>query len=452
MAEIRSRNMDFFSILNRSEDQELFFKVYNMRKQGFREVKIVPTKAWPNADSLLGVMIRYENIDKAYDATMKIMNVAANSPAAMSGIIPSEDYLLGITQYIYANLSELSNFIENLQTNSVTKSIEMALFNEKTQNVRFTIVLPNRNWGGRGLIGCEFGTGLLHRVPRENIQRVALHELQASTSNLTEPIQPQQPAQQTKKTEPPPLPPRAPIIEHNHENQQQNPEGSNHHDETSEQNALVRTIQEKKDLKKHPEQHPHHQHHTHYANPFQKPEEKNGENHANGAPQAQQPPVTAPETQAQQAGKMPSDAENKPEDNERKGSNHKLPPHLPFLPSARPPFKPHSLPSHPNPPPVVHVTQPQSVKEVDETRQANQGNVLPDQSAHQPVFSGHTQHLANKILEAHFPDLPGDDARVITPRQETIKQYTFFSSKLETHYVVRSTELFDLKVDIFNFK
>lgn len=34
------------------------------------------------------------------------------------------------------------------------------------------VLIPNRHWGGEGLLGCVFGFGLLHRIPPQPIDQV----------------------------------------------------------------------------------------------------------------------------------------------------------------------------------------------------------------------------------------------------------------------------------------
>eukprot|EP01017_Pseudomicrothorax_dubius_P026035 TRINITY_DN2873_c0_g1_i4.p1 TRINITY_DN2873_c0_g1~~TRINITY_DN2873_c0_g1_i4.p1 ORF type:complete len:394 (-),score=105.09 TRINITY_DN2873_c0_g1_i4:32-1213(-) len=164
-SEIVAKKLDFFAVLSRSEDKEIMLKVYNIRSRLIRELKVTPNKGWPSADSLLGTMIRLENLEVAYEATMRVLNVQPGSPAAQAGLVADEDYLLGIMQSIYSNLNELIGFIEYLQKNAANKSIELCLFNIRTKAFRFAIVHPAKGWGGKGLLGCEFGTGLLHRLP-----------------------------------------------------------------------------------------------------------------------------------------------------------------------------------------------------------------------------------------------------------------------------------------------
>lgn len=58
----------------------------------------------------------------------------------------------------------------------------MGVFNTSTNQVKLINILPHHNWGGTGLIGCEFGTGLLHRLP--------LHLVHEKEPEILEPIVP----------------------------------------------------------------------------------------------------------------------------------------------------------------------------------------------------------------------------------------------------------------------
>ena len=53
-------------------------------------------KSWPGADSLLGVLFRYENYINAFDKIMKVTNIEKDSPAAVAGLKDHEDFVLGV--------------------------------------------------------------------------------------------------------------------------------------------------------------------------------------------------------------------------------------------------------------------------------------------------------------------------------------------------------------------
>lgn len=157
---------DFFKIVQNCEDQQATMKVYNMLYRKTRVITIVPSKKWENSDSLLGALVRYEEYATAHERVLRISEVYPNSPAAISGIQPRVDYILGTPQYLYTDLNELANFIEMTQEKETIKSLELYLFSSQTNSVRSTLILPNRNWGGQGLLGCEFGLGILNFLPQ----------------------------------------------------------------------------------------------------------------------------------------------------------------------------------------------------------------------------------------------------------------------------------------------
>jgi len=131
-----------------------------------RVIKIFPSRKWENSDSLLGALVRYEEYATAHERVLRISEVYPNSPAALSGMQPRVDYILGTPQYLYTDLNELANFIEMTQEKETVKSLEIYLFSSQTNSVRSTLILPNRNWGGKGLLGCEFGLGILNYLPQ----------------------------------------------------------------------------------------------------------------------------------------------------------------------------------------------------------------------------------------------------------------------------------------------
>ena len=96
-----------------------------------RVVKVTPSKSWLRADSLLGVLIRKENYEEAGDRVLRIMKVMKESPAEKAGLIPQEDYLLGIVGFSYNDLNDLCSFLDLLEECKV-KTIEMCIYNKKT--------------------------------------------------------------------------------------------------------------------------------------------------------------------------------------------------------------------------------------------------------------------------------------------------------------------------------
>lgn len=110
-------------------------------------------------------MIRKEEYENAHERALRIMKVMPGSPAEKSGIIPEEDYLLGIINFAYKDINDLCGFLDLLSECDV-KTLEMCLYNRSTEKIRYVYLLPNKNWGGGGYLGCEFGIGYLNQLPQ----------------------------------------------------------------------------------------------------------------------------------------------------------------------------------------------------------------------------------------------------------------------------------------------
>jgi len=130
-----------------------------------RVLTITPSKKWKDADSLLGALVRYEEYATAHERVLRIAKVHPNSPTLLAGLQPESDYILGTPQYLYTDLNELAKFIEMTQEKETIKSLEISIYSSQTNTVRSTLLMPNKNWGGQGYLGCEFALGILNQLP-----------------------------------------------------------------------------------------------------------------------------------------------------------------------------------------------------------------------------------------------------------------------------------------------
>lgn len=133
--------------------------VYNTRANMTREVTVMPRK-WAG-NGLLGATVRYDAVDVAENHGIRVLEVFPNSPAAHAGLVPFQDFLLGTPQRVFHDIDEL---VEVVQAN-INERMNVYVYNADSESVRETILMPNNAWGGDGCIGCDIGTGLLHRIP-----------------------------------------------------------------------------------------------------------------------------------------------------------------------------------------------------------------------------------------------------------------------------------------------
>lgn len=175
-------------ILKASVDQKIKMVVFNTRSKSVREVDIIPTTGW-GGNGLLGVSIKHSSFDRADERVWHVVEVDPGSPAHQAGFQANEDYVIGSDSILQEN-DDLYNLIEAHEG----KALKLFVYNLKTDNCREVICHPNSRWGGRGYLGCEFGHGLLHRIPHAQNQNGLPPTTVGSRTNST--IGPTQTAQQ----------------------------------------------------------------------------------------------------------------------------------------------------------------------------------------------------------------------------------------------------------------
>jgi len=153
-------DIDFPALLERFKGKPLQLLVWNIKCQEKRLVDIVPSDDWEGA-GLLGVTIRLDNYGGAEDRLIRILSVEHNSPAAIAGLVETQDYLLGTTTHSFDSTKVLAAVLEA----HVDRVVELYVFNTSTDKVRVVALMPTWSWGGNGLLGAEVGTGYLHRIP-----------------------------------------------------------------------------------------------------------------------------------------------------------------------------------------------------------------------------------------------------------------------------------------------
>ena len=133
--------------------------VYNTRTKSTREVEIVPSTSW-GGNGLLGVSIKHTSFDQADERVWHVIEVEPGSPAQQAGFIANEDYVIGSDSILQEN-----DDLFNLVAAHEGKALKLFVYNAVSDNCREVICHPNSKWGGKGFLGCEFGHGLLHRIP-----------------------------------------------------------------------------------------------------------------------------------------------------------------------------------------------------------------------------------------------------------------------------------------------
>jgi len=154
-------DVDFPALLKGSINQEIELLVYNIKSQTQRLITLTPSTSWGGA-GLLGVTIRTDDYSTAEENLLRILSVSPRSPAALAGLTPLSDFLLGTAQESFENEGMLANILETFED----EVLEVYVYNTESDVVRVVTIVPTIKWGGGGLLGAEVGRGYLHRLPK----------------------------------------------------------------------------------------------------------------------------------------------------------------------------------------------------------------------------------------------------------------------------------------------
>lgn len=133
--------------------------VYSSKTLELREATVTPSNLW-GGQGLLGVSIRFCSFEGANENVWHVLEVEPNSPAALAGLRPHTDYIIG-ADTVMNESEDLFSLIESHEG----KGLKLYVYNTDTDNCREVVITPNSAWGGEGSLGCGIGYGYLHRIP-----------------------------------------------------------------------------------------------------------------------------------------------------------------------------------------------------------------------------------------------------------------------------------------------
>ncbi|XP_065269307.1 Golgi reassembly-stacking protein 2 isoform X3 [Emys orbicularis] len=146
-------------LLKANVEKPVKMQVYSSKTLELRETSVTPSNMW-GGQGLLGVSIRFCSFDGANENVWHVLEVESNSPAALAGLRPHSDYVIG-ADTVMNESEDLFSLIETHEG----KPLKLYVYNTDTDNCREVIITPNSAWGGEGSLGCGIGYGYLHRIP-----------------------------------------------------------------------------------------------------------------------------------------------------------------------------------------------------------------------------------------------------------------------------------------------
>ncbi|KAM6918450.1 Golgi reassembly-stacking protein 2-like [Xenentodon cancila] len=146
-------------LLKASVEKPIKMLVYSSKTLDLRECTVTPSNLW-GGQGLLGVSIRFCSFEGANENVWHVLEVEPNSPAALAGLRPHTDYIIG-ADTVMNESEDLFSLIESHEG----KGLKLYVYNTDTDNCREVVITPNSAWGGGGSLGCGIGYGYLHRIP-----------------------------------------------------------------------------------------------------------------------------------------------------------------------------------------------------------------------------------------------------------------------------------------------
>ncbi|KAK6586375.1 hypothetical protein PZA11_001432 [Diplocarpon coronariae] len=114
----------------------------------------------PAENPSLGLTLQWTSISTVSNI-WHILDVPANSPADLAGLLPYSDYILGTPEGVLHGESGLGELVED----HIGRPLRLYVYNNEYDVTREITINPSRDWGGDGALGCVLGYGALHRLP-----------------------------------------------------------------------------------------------------------------------------------------------------------------------------------------------------------------------------------------------------------------------------------------------
>ncbi|NWI12603.1 GORS1 protein, partial [Crypturellus soui] len=150
-------------LLKANVEKPVKLEVYNIKTMKIREVEVIPSNMW-GGQGLLGASVRFCSFQGANEHVWHVLDVEPASPAALAGLQPYTDYVVGSDQI----LQESEDFFSLIESHE-GKPLKLMVYNTEADAIREVVVTPNGAWGGEGSLGCGIGYGYLHRIPTQSV-------------------------------------------------------------------------------------------------------------------------------------------------------------------------------------------------------------------------------------------------------------------------------------------
>ncbi|XP_057178717.1 Golgi reassembly-stacking protein 1b [Triplophysa rosa] len=182
-ARLNKDNSMLKDLLKANIEKPVKMEVYSSKVLKIRELEVIPSNMW-GGQGLLGASVRFCTFHGASHNVWHVLDVELNSPAALAGLKPYSDYIVGADQVLQAS----EDFFTLIEA-SEGKALKLLVYNTERDDCREVHITPNGAWGGEGSLGCGIGFGYLHRIPTRSLassQQQQQHDTYPASETLEE--------------------------------------------------------------------------------------------------------------------------------------------------------------------------------------------------------------------------------------------------------------------------
>lgn len=156
---LNEENEQLKEVLRANMEKMVKMEVYSTKTLRVRELEVMPSNMW-GGQGLLGASVRFCSYQGANENVWHVLDVEVSSPAALAGLQPHTDYIVGADQV----MQDSEDFFSLIEAHE-GKPLKLLVYSTQTDACREVVVTPNGAWGGEGSLGCGIGYGYLHRIP-----------------------------------------------------------------------------------------------------------------------------------------------------------------------------------------------------------------------------------------------------------------------------------------------
>lgn len=92
-----------FQIMQQNVDRTVKVKIVSTKHRKVRTINVTPNSAWSNSNDLIGIAVRRERFDEAFETYFPFVDIKANSPVRKAGIKEGQ-YLIACAEFPYQSL------------------------------------------------------------------------------------------------------------------------------------------------------------------------------------------------------------------------------------------------------------------------------------------------------------------------------------------------------------